>query len=99
MLVRYRIVGETKDHSIDFPITQADLADATGLTPSHVNRILQRFREDGLIELRSRTLTITNPVRLKDVGQFNPNYLHLDRTESGDPAVVGRVGDLIEPSP
>ena len=36
---------------------------------------------------------------LKEIGQFNANYLHLDRTESGDPAVVDRVGDLIEPSP
>jgi CRP-like cAMP-binding protein len=99
MLVRYRMVGETTDHSFDFPITQTDLADATGLTPGHVNRILQRFREDGLIELRSRTLTVTNPARLKEIGQFNANYLHLDRTESGDPAVVDRVGDLIEPSP
>lgn len=95
MLVRYRIVGETNDTSFDFPITQNDLADATGLTPSHVNRVLQRFRDDKLIELRHRTLTITNSERLKDIGQFSANYLHLDRTQAGDPAVVGRVGDLI----
>jgi CRP-like cAMP-binding protein len=95
MLVRYRIVGETEDHSFEFPITQADLADATGLTPSHVNRVLQRFREDGLIDLRSRTMTITNAERLKEIGQFNANYLHLDRTEEGDPEVADRVGDLI----
>jgi CRP-like cAMP-binding protein len=99
MLVRYRVVGEATDHSFDFPLTQIDLADATGLTPSHVNRILQRFREDGLIELRSRTLKVTDPARLRDVGQFNANYLHLERTESGDPAVMDRVGDLIAPSP
>lgn len=98
MLVRYRMVGETTDHTFDFPITQADLADATGLTPSHVNRVLQRFREDGLIELRSRRLAVTNPAGLKKLGQFNANYLHLDRTQAGDPAVVDRVGDLIEPS-
>lgn len=98
MLVRYRVVSEARNYSFDFPITQTDLADATGLTPSHVNRILQRFREDGLIELRSRTLRIADPARLRDVGQFNANYLHLDRTANGDPAVVGRVGDLIEPS-
>jgi len=32
MLVRYRMVGPGED-SFDFPITQTDLADATGLTP------------------------------------------------------------------
>jgi CRP-like cAMP-binding protein len=97
MLVRYRVVGEARDLSFDFPITQTDLADATGLTPSHVNRVLQRFREHGLLKLRSRTLTIINSDRLKEIGQFDANYLHLDRSEAGDPAVVDRVGDLIEP--
>ncbi|MEG3174365.1 Crp/Fnr family transcriptional regulator [Sphingomonas sp. ZB1N12] len=95
MLVRYRVSGATKTNSIDFPITQTDLADATGMTPSHVNRVLQRFREDGMIELRSKTLTVTDPARLKSLGQFNPAYLHLDRTEANDLAVSGRVGDLI----
>lgn len=95
MLVRYRVSGAAEGYSMDFPITQADLADATGMTPSHANRVLQRFREDGLIELRNRTLTVTNPARLKSLGQFNATYLHLDRTEAKDPAVESRVGDLL----
>jgi CRP-like cAMP-binding protein len=95
MLVRYRISGATKTNTIDFPITQTDLADATGMTPSHVNRLLQRFREDGLIELRNRTLTVTNPGRLRSLAQFTATYLHLDRTEAGDPAVYDRAGELI----
>jgi CRP-like cAMP-binding protein len=95
MLVRYRVSGAARGHSMDFPITQTDLADATGMTPSHVNRVLQRFREDGLIELRSRTLTIINPRRLKSLGQFNATYLHLDRTEANDPDVASRAGDLL----
>jgi CRP-like cAMP-binding protein len=95
LLVRYRIVGETTDHSFDFPITQTDLADATGLTPSHVNRVLQRFRDDDLIDLRSRTLTVLKPIRLKEIGMFSADYLHLDRTVAHDAAIVKRVGDLI----
>ena len=95
MLVRYRVSGATSTNTIDFPITQADLADATGMTVSHVNRVLQRFREDGTIELRKKTLTVTDPARLRSLGQFNPAYLHLDRTEANDPAVAGRAGDLI----
>ncbi|WP_375380520.1 Crp/Fnr family transcriptional regulator [uncultured Sphingomonas sp.] len=97
MLVRYSVVGEADDLAFDFPMTQNDLADATGLTPSHINRILQRFREDGLIELRSRTLTVTNPTRLREIAQFDAKYLHLERSESGDPDVVDRVGKLIKP--
>jgi CRP-like cAMP-binding protein len=95
MLVRYRVSGATSTNSIDFPVTQTDLADATGMTPSHVNRVLQRFREDGTIELRSRTLTVTDPTRLKSLGQFSAAYLHLHRTEANDLAVSARAGDLI----
>jgi CRP-like cAMP-binding protein len=95
MLVRYRMVEEAVDDSFDFPITQTDLADATGLTPSHVNRVLQRFRDDGVIDLRSRTLTVLKPQRLKEIGMFSANYLHLDRTVAHDVGVAGRVGDLV----
>jgi CRP-like cAMP-binding protein len=48
MLVRYRMVELTDGDSFEFPITQVDLADATGLTPVHANRTLKRLRADGL---------------------------------------------------
>lgn len=95
LLVRYRVVGEGNDDIFDFPITQTDLADATGLTPSHVNRVLQRFRDEGVIELRSRTLRVRDPERLKEIGMFNAAYLHLDRTHKNDAGISQRVGDLI----
>jgi CRP-like cAMP-binding protein len=97
MLIRYRIVVETTDDSFPFPLTQEDLADATGITPVHVNRTLQQLRSEGLIEMRSRVLTVLDAEGLRAAAQFNPNYLHLDRTEQGDPEVAGRAGDLVEP--
>lgn len=94
MLVRYRMVELTRDDSFDFPITQTDLADATGLTPVHANRTLQKLRADGLIETSGKVMTILDPERLKDVAQFNGAYLHLDRKHP--PARVGqRAGDLV----
>ena len=76
--LRLRTVGLTTDNSCPFPLTQVDLADATGLTAVHVNRTLQELRKDGLIELHSRTLSIPNLSALKAAGLFNDNYLHLD---------------------
>lgn len=94
MLVRYRMVELTRDDSFDFPITQTDLADATGLTPVHANRTLQKLRADGLIETSGKVMTILDPERLKEVAQFNGAYLHLDRVHA--PARVGqRAGDLV----
>jgi CRP-like cAMP-binding protein len=69
--------GLTEGNSCDWPLTQADLADATGLTPVHVNRTLQGIRKRGLIELRGRRLTVANLDVLKRVSLFTSNYLHL----------------------
>jgi len=97
MLVRYRIVGETTDNALPFRMTQDDLGAATGISTVHVNRTLQDLRAEGLIELENRVLTVLDAEGLRKVAQFNPNYLHLDRTERRDPEVAGRAGDLVEP--
>jgi CRP-like cAMP-binding protein len=78
LFIRLRGVGLTSENSADFPLTQTDLADATGLTAVHVNRTLQELRRDGLIELQGRVLTIPDLARLQDVAMFNSNYLHLE---------------------
>lgn len=95
LLVRYRMVGTIEDETIPFPLTQADLADATGLTPVHVNRMLRGLREDGLIEITAKTLTVTNPEGLKEAAQFNAAYLHLDRARNASNVTSNRVGDLL----
>ena len=71
-------VGRAQDGHCDFPLTQNDLADATGLTAVHVNRTLQELRRDGLIELERKQLHILDMPRMMDVSMFNANYLHLD---------------------
>lgn len=76
MFFRLRAVGLTSGNSCDFPLTQTDLADTTGLTAVHVNRTLQDLRRDGLVELQARKLTIPNLQALMRAGTFNPNYLH-----------------------
>lgn len=78
MFLRLQTVGLTNGNACDFPLTQVDLADATGLTAVHVNRTLQELRKDGLIELQSRRLVIPDMRALKGVAMFNDNYLHLD---------------------
>jgi CRP-like cAMP-binding protein len=79
MFLRLKVVGLADGTSCHFPLTQLDLADATGLTAVHVNRTLQELRRDGLIELHSKTLTIPDLDALKAAAMFNDNYLHLNR--------------------
>jgi CRP-like cAMP-binding protein len=78
LYMRLHIVGRAHDGRCDFPLTQNDLADATGLTSVHVNRTLQELRHDGLIELERKQLQILDLQRMMDLAMFNPNYLHLD---------------------
>jgi CRP-like cAMP-binding protein len=78
LYMRLNAVGRAQDGRCDFPLTQNDLADATGLTAVHVNRTLQELRRDGLIELERKQLHILDMPRMMDVSMFNPNYLHLD---------------------
>lgn len=79
LFIRLRTAGLASQDACAFPLTQAELGDATGLSTVHVNRTLQELRAAGLISLGNRTLKIHDLKRLMQVGLFNPDYLHLDR--------------------
>jgi CRP-like cAMP-binding protein len=60
----------------ELPMTQEQLADATGLTAVHVNRVLQALQREGLIERERRMIRFPSWERMRDVGDFSPHYLH-----------------------
>lgn len=82
LFLRLDCVGITREGGCPLPLTQVDIADATGLTPVHVNRTLQELRRLGLIELRGKHLTIPDMKALKNAAMFNDNYLHLEGDRS-----------------
>jgi CRP-like cAMP-binding protein len=77
MLTRYQVVGQAPGDTIPFPLTQEELADATGLTSVHVNRTLRMLRDERLVEIRRGELHILDAAKLKQVAEFDPTYLHL----------------------
>jgi CRP-like cAMP-binding protein len=82
VFVRMSALGLVEKHRFSLPITQAELGDAAGLSPVHVNRVLQRMRGDGLIASRGDVHEITDWQRLRRAGDFNADYLHLKRAGS-----------------
>jgi CRP/FNR family transcriptional regulator, anaerobic regulatory protein len=50
---------------MDFPLRQRHIADAAGLTPVHVSKVLGEFQRARLIEISSRSLTILNEPELR----------------------------------
>jgi CRP-like cAMP-binding protein len=79
LFVRLEIVGLTSGHSYALPLTQTDLADASGLTSVHVNRMLKRLRDDELVTFRGAQVTIHDLDRLQRLAEFDPAYLYLER--------------------
>ena len=79
LFVRLEIVGLTSDNGYDVPLTQVELGECLGLTPVHVNRMLQQLRKMNLIRLENRRLTILDPPALRAVAEFDPAYLYLER--------------------
>src|ERR1043166_4722642 len=56
LVLRLRASGECEEDSCVFPLTQEQIADATGLTAVHTNRTIQSLRRDGLIRLNDAHL-------------------------------------------
>lgn len=68
--------GLTGGGEIQLPLSQLVLADALGMTPVHINRILKQLRLDGAMALRRGNLIIHDPVKLVRIAGFDENYLH-----------------------
>ena len=76
--VRLEAQGLADDHGYQLPMTQEQLADVVGLTPVHVNRTLKALEAQGLIKRNRREVSFPDWQALRDVGDFNQRYLHLE---------------------
>jgi CRP-like cAMP-binding protein len=76
LYVRMRNVGLVKGGRCNIPLTQTVLADALGLTPVHVNRVLRVLRERGAMTLGHGMLTVQDGASLARIAGFDDNYLH-----------------------
>lgn len=65
--VRERLARRTTVHAetFGFPLRQTQIADALGLSPVYVNRVLNDFRQNGLVKIENRSLTILDPTELR----------------------------------
>jgi CRP-like cAMP-binding protein len=82
ILVRLRAVGLAQDHTCDLPMTQSQFSDALGISTVHVNRVLQELRGVKLITLRGSILKVLDWEGLKQAGEFDPTYLHLEQEQA-----------------
>jgi len=85
---RLAAVGLAESAGYELPMTQEQLADALGITPVHVNRILKELDREGLIVRAKRFVRVPDWGALCKVAGFNDLYLHLGKfatpTDSAD---------------
>ena len=77
LAVRLDALGLADDMGYHLPMTQAELADALGLTPVHLNRVIRSLEADGLLIRSKRDISFPDWERMRDMGDFNDRYLHL----------------------
>jgi CRP-like cAMP-binding protein len=82
LAMRQEAAGLCKGPEYEWPMTQAEIADAAGLTTVHVNRTLQSMRSDGLISTSTGRVAILDWPGLQAAGDFTPTYLHQPATSS-----------------
>lgn len=61
---------------LEIPFTQTHVADATGLTSVHVNRMVQELRDEGALKNNPGPIRIGDWDQLRASGTFNEAYLH-----------------------
>ena len=76
---RLEAAGLGNSAGYELPMTQEQLADALGITPVHVNRILRDLDREGLIVRDKRFVRVPSWEALRKCGGFSELYLHLDQ--------------------
>jgi CRP-like cAMP-binding protein len=67
---RLTIAGLALGSTMVMPLTQEVMADALGLSIVHLNRVLQRFRRERLIEMGGRRTTLLEPQLLAEIADY-----------------------------
>src|SRR5215471_17754802 len=75
LFVRLKSTGQTDGQSFTMPLTQELIGDALGLTAVHVNRTLRALREDRLVEIGNKCVTILDFDALSLLCDFDRSYL------------------------
>lgn len=76
LYLRARNIGLGGEQKLVLPLSQIILADALGMTPVHINRVLKQLRLAGAMTITRGSLVIISPEILVQIAGFDENYLH-----------------------
>ncbi|WP_240499895.1 Crp/Fnr family transcriptional regulator [Sphingomonas montana] len=76
LYLRASRIGLVLTTEFELPLSQIILADALGMTPVHINRVLKDLRSQAAMSVKRGSMVIVNPVLLAQIAGFDENYLH-----------------------
>lgn len=74
---RIAAAGMGEGNGLRVPLSQSDLAEAVGLTPVHMNRVVRELRDQGLLARTRRGIEVPDAAALAKASGYDPAYLHL----------------------
>ncbi|MCL7997113.1 Crp/Fnr family transcriptional regulator [Brucella sp. 21LCYQ03] len=74
---RVKSSGMGEPDSFYCPLTQYQLADALGLTPIHLNRMMRELREEGLVVFKSYRVEILDRQRLIQIAEYDGAFMRM----------------------
>lgn len=80
--IRLRMAGLGENDQFELPMTQDQLADVLALSPVHVSRVIKALTTEGCITKTNRAICINDWERLRQIGDFDPRYLHYKGTRA-----------------
>ncbi|WP_162232673.1 Crp/Fnr family transcriptional regulator [Sphingomonas sanxanigenens] len=91
MAVRYALIGRGRDLRFDLPATQLHLAECTGMTSVHLNRMMMELRGRGLVRTRTPKIEIIDWKGLTELAGFDAGYLCLPSSAAEQVRLALRV--------
>jgi hypothetical protein len=86
---RMKAVELAQKDILEFPVTQAEIADALGLSTVHVNRTMKSLSRDKLISYHNHSITVLNWQTLQKAAQFaRDNRLCPDWISAGGGTII-----------
>ena len=79
LFYRARVSQLNKGNRCSIPLTLVQLAKTIGMAIATVSRSLQQLRASGTMDLRDGELIVLKWRELQQLGDFNPDYLHMKK--------------------
>jgi CRP-like cAMP-binding protein len=83
IVARLELIERHKGDVLSLPLIQEDFGDILGISVIHVLRVFKRLQAMGVVEYRSKRVTLLDLEKLRRIAGFEGEYLHFSQRKDG----------------